>query len=267
MSVLLSASAARLQRAPSPCSRTSRSWECVLTAAIRAPDPPALAISCLSWAARLHSARHPSRWIAALAACSRMAFTMAPASADAMARFNASCACRTPPVMHTFTRACAMGDSHVHTVAHARAMADTCVLILSCMSSAHARAAQTPAGAQPQPNMCVPACACLREYELCCLYTIHTHVHLCARVHVCVRVCVCVWARVWVCLCVRLACVRVREYMRARARARERERERESLRVRPQTSTYVSNLHRSWRLAQERLYLYSGVYTYTCILG
>ena len=138
------------------------------------------------------------RWIAAWAGCSRMASTTARAPADAMAP---SCACRTPPVMHTFTRACAMGDSHVHTVAHARAMADTCVLIISCMSSAHARAAQTPAGAQPQPNVCVPACACLLEYELCCLYTIHTHVHLCARVHVCVRGCVCVCGRGCGCVC------------------------------------------------------------------
>ena len=77
MSVLLSASAARLQRAPSPCSRTSRSWECVLTAAIRAPDPPALAISCLSWAARLHSAAQARACAALCDACVRMPAMMA----------------------------------------------------------------------------------------------------------------------------------------------------------------------------------------------
>jgi len=37
--------------------------------------------------------------------------------------------------------------------------------------------------------------------------------------------------------------------------------------VRPQTSTYVLNPDRSWRLVQERSYIYSGVYTYTYILG
>ena len=31
--------------------------------------------------------------------------------------------------------------------------------------------------------------------------------------------------------------------------------------MRPQTSTYVSNPDRSWRLVQKKLYLYSGVYT------